>query len=237
MMPSPHQHPLKPTIKLRLPPIKLRLPREPFSGLSHGAGAALAIAGLIILLVLARGRVRETVAFACYGASLVLLYTVSALYHSLRTSPRGLSRWQRMDHAAIYGLIAGSYVPVCVLALRGVVGWGLLAAELGLAAVGIGAVLLWRRAPEWFRVVLYLLMGWLVVAALGPLRNALPPAAFAWMMAGGVTYSVGAVVFAADRPHLWPGRFSAHDLWHLFVLGGSTCHFVVMLHLAAVPGA
>ena len=98
---------------------------------------------------------------------------------------------------------------------------------------GILASLFWRRAPEWVRVVLYLLMGWLAVVAIGPLHRAMPPAAFAWLVVGGVLYTVGAVVYATDRPHLWPGKFSAHDLWHVFVLGGSGCHFAMMVRLAA----
>lgn len=212
-------------------------PKEPFSAVSHGIGAGLSIAGLLALLVLARGRPWHTTAFALYGASLIILYTASALYHCLRVRPDAERRLQQFDHIAIYGLIAGSYVPLCLLPLRGAWGWSVLGMELGLAAVGIAVVLLWRTAPDWVRIALYMCMGWLILIALGPLHHALPPAPFAWMIAGGVVYSLGAVVFATDRPHLWPGRFSAHDLWHLFVLGGSACHFMVMLHLTGAAGA
>ncbi len=209
--------------------------KEPFSALSHLVGFGLSIAALIVLLTLARHRPWHMVAFALYGASLIGLYGASALYHALKVAPRHEDRLQRLDHIAIYCLIAGSYAPLCLLPLRGAWGWSVLGIELGLAATGIGIVLLWRRAPDWVRVALYVLMGWTILAALGPVRHVLPPAAFAWLIGGGVVYSVGAVVFALDRPHLWPGRFSAHDLWHCFVLGGSACHFMVMLSL--VPGA
>lgn len=208
--------------------------REPFSGISHAVGAGLSLVGLIALLVLAHGRLWQTVAFALYGASLVVLYTASTIYHSLWASPKGEARLQRFDHIAIYCLIAGSYVPLCLIPLRGVLGWALLGVEVGLAALGIGIVLGWKAAPDWVRMVIYLTMGWLIVAAFGPLRHVLPPAAMTWMVAGGVVYSIGAVIFATNRPNLWPGKFSAHDLWHLFVLGGSACHFMVMLHLTGV---
>jgi hemolysin III len=213
--------------------LKRRWIREPFSGLSHLAGAALSIAGLVVLLVLARGRPWYVVSFAVYGASLICLYTASALYHSLPVAPQHLDQLKRFDHVAIYLLIAGSYGPLCLTSIRGGWGWSLFGVVYGLALLGILASLFWRRAPEWVRVVLYLLMGWLAVVAIGPLHRAMPPAAFAWLVVGGVLYTVGAVVYAANRPHLWPGRFSAHDLWHLFVLGGSGCHFAMMVRLAA----
>ena len=187
----------------------------------------------MVLLSLSRGHPWHIVIFAIYGVSLVLLYTASALYHSLRVSPRSADRLMRFDHSAIYLLIAGTYTPVCLITLRGPLGWSLFGVEWGLALVGILATLLWRTAPDWFRVVLYLLMGWLITVALGPLRAALPVTAFWGIIAGGVTYSLGTVIFALDRPHLWPGRFSAHDLWHLFVLGGSACHFVTMARFIA----
>jgi hemolysin III len=198
------------------------------------AGAILAVAGLIVLLILARGRPWHTVGFAVYGASLVLLYTASAVYHSVHASEKGAEWLMRLDHIAIYLLIAGTYTPVCLTFLRGAWGWTLLGVEWGLAAIGIAIVLFWRRAPDWVRVVLYVCMGWLALAVLAPLREALPPSAIAWLVAGGVVYSIGCVIFALDRPHLVPGKFHAHDLWHVFVLGGSACHFVLVLRYLAL---
>ncbi len=207
--------------------------KEPFCGLSHGVGILLSVVALVTLLVVAHGRFWPTASFAIYGASLILLYSASTLYHSLRGSPRRELQLMRLDHSAIYVLIAGSYTPICLIALRGPWGWGLLLFIYALAALGIGVTLLWKSAPDWVRVVLYVLMGWASIVAFGPLRAALSPAGFAWLLAGGLVYSVGTVIFALDRPHLWPGKFSAHDLWHLFVLGGSACHFVVMLRYVA----
>jgi hemolysin III len=203
--------------------------KEPFCGLSHLVGAVLSIIVLIVLLSLAQGRPWHRVSFAIYGASLIVLYTASTLYHSLPVGARHAERLRRFDHTAIFLLIAGTYAPVCLVPLRGPWGWSLLAAEYGMAAIGIAAVLFWKNGPDWPRVALYLCMGWLAVIALAPLREALPPTALGWLLGGGVVYTAGTVILATDYPHLWPGKFSAHDLWHLFVLGGSACHFLLML--------
>lgn len=205
--------------------------RDPFSGLSHLAGAGLSIAGLVVLLVLARGRPWHVSGFAIYGASLIALYLASAIYHLLPVGPRGVARLLAVDQAAIYLLIAGTYTPLCLVSLRGPWGWSLLGVVWGIAAVGIILRFAWRSAPPWLSLILYLVMGWLCVIAIAPLVQALPPAALSWLVAGGLVYSLGAVVFATERPRLWPGIFGSHDLWHCLVLGGSACHFVVMLFL------
>ena len=206
----------------------MRRIKEPFCGLSHGVGVLLSIAALITLLVMAQGRLWHTIGFAIYGASLIALYLASALYHWIDASERVTLWLQKFDHCAIYLLIAGSYTPVCLIALHGVWGWSLLSAVWALAIFGIICRLFWSRAPDWLRIAVYVMMGWMVLLAFGPLRNALSPAGLYWLIAGGVVYSIGTLIFAIDKPHLWPGKFSAHDLWHLFVLGGSACHFVVM---------
>jgi hemolysin III len=206
--------------------------KEPFCGLSHLAGAVLSVVALVALLILAKGRPWHVVSFAIYGASLILLYTASTLYHSLPLAPHHVDRLRRFDYLAIFLLIAGTYVPICLVPLRGAWGWSLLGVEGGMALIGIGAVLFRRRLPEALCMLLYLAMGWLAVIALPPLRQALPPGAIAWLLAGGIAYTLGALILATDRPHLWPGKFSAHDLWHLCVLTGSACHFAVMLFVA-----
>jgi hemolysin III len=200
---------------------------------SHLVGIVLSVVGLVVLLVLSRGRPWHVVSFAIYGASLVVLYTASTLYHSLPVAPSRVVRLRQFDLVAIFLLIAGTYAPLCLVPLRGPWGWGLLAAEYGIACIGIAAVLRYQGLPDRFRMLLYAGMGWLIVIAFEPLRRALPPGAIAWLISGGVAYSLGAVILATDRPHLWPGRFNAHDLWHLFVLGGSACHFILMLCFVA----
>lgn len=204
--------------------------REPFSGLSHLFGALLSVVGLVVLLTLAHGRLWHIIGFLIYGFSLILLYSSSALYHSLHLPETQINHLQRCDHIAIFLLIAGTYAPICLVNLHGAWGWGLLGAVYGIAALGIGIILFWKSAPHWIRVGLYVLMGWLAVLAWPQLRAALPPAALAWTVAGGVVYTLGTIVYATDRPHLWPGKFGAHDLWHVFVLAGSACHFVLMLY-------
>ena len=207
--------------------------REPFCGVSHLLGIVLSLAGLVVLLVLSQGRPWHVVSFAIYGTSLVVLYTASTLYHSLPVAPGWVDRLRQFDLVAIFLLIAGTYAPLCLVSLRGPWGWSLLAAEYGIAGIGIAAVLRYQGLPDGLRIVLYAGMGWLIVIAIAPLRHALPPAALGWLLGGGLAYTVGAVIMALDRPHLWPGKFNAHDLWHVFVLGGSACHFVMMLCFVA----
>lgn len=199
--------------------------KEPFPALSHLVGAGLSVAGLVLLLVLARGRVLHLTGFSIYGITLILLYLASAAAHSLHCSPRMEDRLTRLDYAAIFLLIAGTYTPICLLALKGPVGWLLLAAIWGLALGGICTVFL-RGLSNWPRVILYGVMTWLALVAAGELLRVLPGPAIGWLAAGGIIYSLGAIVFLTDRPHLWPGKFAAHDLWHVMALLASACHFI-----------
>jgi len=213
--------------------VKRLIPREPFNGLSHLGGAALSVAGLVVLLCASYGKPWHITGFSIYGATLVILYTASTLYHSLRVSPRHVNWLLIFDQVAIYLLIAGTYTPLCLVSLRGPWGWSLLGVIWGIALVGITLRLCWRGAPPWLCVSLYLLMGWLSVVAFSPLVRALPGPALGWLFLGGIVYTVGAAIFALQRPRLWPGVFSSHELWHIFVLGGSACHFIVMLLFVA----
>jgi hemolysin III len=207
--------------------------KDPFPTLSHAVGALLSIVALVALLLHSHGRIRLIVGFAIYGVSLILLYSASALAHGLRVSPKNSDRLDRFDYAAIFLLIAGTYTPLCLVTLRGPWGWSLLGLEWTMATVGIIAVVFGRTGSNWFRVAIYCAMGWLAVFAVGPLLSALPPRGIAWLVAGGACYSIGAVIFALDRPHLWPGFFHAHDLWHVLVLGGSACHFLLVFNFVA----
>lgn len=203
--------------------------RQPFSGLSHGFAAILSVVGLVYLLIAAHGRAWHTVSFAIYGATLIILYTASALYHSLRVGPKAIRWLNKLDHMSIFLLIAGTYTPLCLVALRGGWGWSIFGAVWGLAVAGILAMVLWRTCPHWVRVTLYILMGWLAIIALGPIRAALPPAALWWLVGGGLAYTGGVVFYATEWPRRWPNVFDGHDLWHLFVMAGSGCHYVLVL--------
>jgi hemolysin III len=203
--------------------------KDPFCGVSHGIGAVLSVVALITLLVVAAGRMWQTISFAVYGATLIILYSASCLYHSLMVEDHHAERLKRLDHVGIFLLIAGTYTPVCLVSLHGPWGWSMLTAEWVMAGLGIAGIVLLKKMPAVLRVILYLGMGWLAVIALAPLRAALPPAAMSWLFAGGITYSVGVIFYATEWPHCWPGRFDGHDLWHLFVMAGSACHYVLML--------
>lgn len=210
--------------------------REPFNGLSHAGGAGLSLVGLVVLATLAWGKPLHLTGVMVYGLSMFLLYCASTLYHSLHVEPHQHRRLLVLDQSAIYLLIAGTYTPICLVSLKGPWGTGLLSVVWGIAVVGILLRVLWKSAPPWLCVVLYVLMGWLCVVALTPLTHALPSHGLKWLFAGGMCYTVGVILFALKQPRLWPGVFSWHEVWHCFVLGGSACHFMVMfLCVAPAP--
>jgi hemolysin III len=205
--------------------------REPVNGLTHLTGGLLASIGLIVLLVTAasEGRTDQLVAFGIFGFSLITLYSASALYHLLPLSPLGVARLRRVDHMSIFLLIAGTYTPFCLLALDG--GWqvALLCLIWGLALCGILLKLLWMEAPRWLAVALYLGMGWVALVAAPALFRAVPAGGMAWVLAGALVYSAGALIYGLKRPNPVPGVFGFHELWHLFVMAGSACHFWAVL--------
>ena len=212
---------------------KFRL-KDPVSGVSHGIGALLAVVGLIVLILETRGKPWHLTSFAIYGTTLILVYLASTLYHSLPVGPRAERALFAFDRAAIFALIAGTYTPICLIALRGGWGWSLFGVVWGLAFLGILIDTLSRsRLPDWATALLYLVMGWIALVAVGPLVRALPPAGLAWLLAGCVIYTVGAVICVRNQPRLRPGVFGAHELWHVLVLLASACHFVLMWRFIA----
>ncbi len=205
--------------------------REPINALTHGVGALAAVAGLVALLVLAGGDPMRTVAAAVYGASLVVLFLASTLLHALKVGAKALRGLRVFDHASIFALIAGSYTPIAMVTLQpehSALGWALLSVVWGLALLGIVFKVVWIGAPRWVSVGLYLGMGWMSLVALRPLVAALPGPAIAWLVAGGLAYSVGAVVYGAKRPDPFPKVFGYHELWHVFVLMGASAHYVLI---------
>jgi len=209
-----------------------RLLREPVNSLTHGVGALLSIAGLVVLLALSQGEPWRMVSFAVYGASLILLYTASTLYHALHVGERLERAMKRFDHIAIFLLIAGTYTPITLITLQGpqaAWGWSIFGVVWGFALLGIIFKLLWLSAPRWLSVGLYLLMGWLAAVAFVPMAQAMSLGGLVWLLLGGAFYTVGAVIYALKRPNLLAGVFGYHELWHLFVLAGSISHFVMML--------
>lgn len=209
-----------------------RIFREPANALTHLVGIVLALIGAVALLVLSEGEPWRTVAFSVYGVSLVVLYTASTLLHSLDVGPSAERALRIFDHAAIYGLIAGTYTPVTLVTLQqenAAWGWTLFGVAWGFALLGIVFKIVWIGAPRWLSTGLYLAMGWLALVAIVPIVRALPAGGVAWLVAGGAFYSVGAVIYATKRPDPFPESFGYHALWHLFVLAGSASHFAMMV--------
>ena len=218
---------------------KLRRAREvrdpydglrPWSAITHGVGAVLAALGTVFLLLksIQLGNSTLTALFLIYGLSMFGLYTASTLYHCLRTSAPKRIALRKYDHCSIYLLIAGSYTPLCLTALRDSGGVPLLAAVWTLAAAGIVLTIAKLSIPRWLTSAIDLFMGWLALFAIGPIHRALPAAGFGWLLVGGLLYTVGGVLYAVK----WPGRdnprFGCHEIFHLFILLGSVCHFVLM---------
>nr|WP_295776963.1 hemolysin III family protein [Rhodoferax sp.] len=201
---------------------------ERFNSISHLVGAGLAVLGTAALVVLAaqQGDPWKIVSFSIYGAMLVTLYVFSTLYHSVRGRAKAVL--QKFDHCSIYLLIAGSYTPFALVTLRGALGWWLLGGIWALALVGIVQEIWFAKGARVLSLVIYLLMGWLALVAVVPLWKALTPSGFMWLAAGGVFYTAGIYFYIADS-RIRHG----HGLWHLFVLGGSICHFYTVLAYVA----
>ena len=197
---------------------------ERFNAWTHLVGAVLALIGAVCLLVQAlwEGEPLKIGSVAVYGASLVLLYVVSTVYHSVRGRAKAILR--KLDHLSIYLLIAGSYTPFCLITLRGPWGWSLFGIIWSLAAIGMLQEIKPRSEARVMSLVIYAVMGWIVLVAIRPLLENLGTAGFIWLAAGGVFYTVGIVFFAFDeRFRHW------HGIWHLFVIAGSLMHFIAIL--------
>lgn len=202
---------------------------EKFNTYSHLAGTLLALVGSALLIVLGAlsGDVWKIVSFSIYGATLVLLYGFSTLYHNAK---RGMVKvmLQKLDHNAIYLLIAGSYTPFTLVSLHGPWGWSLFGVVWGLALLGISQEIWLKKKTRWVSLVIYILMGWVALAALVPLVTALSWPGFAWLVAGGLAYTIGIIFFVYDDKFVhW------HGIWHLFVLAGSGLHYCAILFYVA----
>ncbi|MGL4609125.1 MAG: PAQR family membrane homeostasis protein TrhA [Trueperaceae bacterium] len=209
-----------------------RFLREPFNSISHFIGILLSILGLVLLVVLSNGEPYRTTSFAIYGSSLIILYTASTLLHSIKTTPKTEKKLRIFDHAAIFILIAGSYTPIALVTLQKnhpAWGWSLLSVVWGIALLGVLFKVFWIEAPRWLSTALYLGMGWMSLVVITPVAQTLALGGMVWLGLGGAFYSVGAVIYALKKPDFFPKVFGYHELWHLFVLAGSFCHFMMML--------
>ena len=214
--------------------------RDLVSGLTHCIGAALSLVGLVLLIVFAAiyGNAYHVVSFTIFGVGLFLLYLFSTLYHWLNISEKGITVFRKFDHIMIYILIAASYTPVCLVSLRGPWGWSLFGVIWGLAVLGTILSAIWIKAPRSITTTIYIIMGWVVIIAIYPLIQVFKEAnnlkSLIWLVAGGIFYTIGGIIYALKLP-IFNSRhknFGSHEIFHLFVMGGSICHFIVMYSLA-----
>lgn len=210
--------------------------REPGSAITHFIGWLLAIIAASPLIVKAWNTSPLTaMAMVIFSVSMILLYGASATYHSVTVSDKVLKIFRKIDHMMIFVLIAGSYTPVCLIVLGGKMGYTLLALVWGIAIVGMIIKAFWITCPKWFSSVIYIAMGWTCVLVFGTLWDTLPHAAFAWLLAGGIIYTIGGVIYALKLPifNSIHKNFGSHEIFHLFVMGGSICHFIFMYFYVA----
>ena len=206
--------------------------KDPGSAITHFIGMMMAIFAAIPLLIKAAhepGRI-YIISITVYAVSLILLYAASTTYHTFDRSYKVNTTLKKLDHMMIFVLIAGSYTPICLLVLGGKTGIILLSIVWGIALVGILIKGFWVYCPKWVSSVLYIGMGWTCVLAFTQILNSLSPAAFGWLLAGGIIYTIGGIIYALKLPifNNKHKNFGSHEIFHLFVMAGSACHFVVM---------
>lgn len=217
---------------------KLMKAKDPGSAVTHFIGVLMALFSAIPLLVRASKApdIVHLISLSIFALSLILLYTASTVYHTFNLSDKINRRLKKFDHMMIFILIAGTYTPVCLIALNGTIGFGLLVLIWLMAFLGIGLKAFWVYCPKWVSSVIYIAMGWTCVLAFSPLLNSLSSAAFHWLLAGGIIYTIGGVIYALKLPifNSKHKNFGSHEIFHLFCLGGSACHFIFMYKFIAI---
>lgn len=212
--------------------------KDPGSAITHFIGMLMAIFSAIPLLIKATHSADRIhiISLAIFIVSMILLYAASTLHHSLILSEKGTIIFKKIDHMMIFVLIAGTYTPICLIALEPSVGIPLLIMAWSIAIVGILVKALWIGCPKWFSSLLYIAMGWACVFAFTPILNSLSKAAFGWLLAGGIVYTIGGIIYALKVP-LFDAKhknFGSHEIFHLFVMAGSFCHFILMYNFLSV---
>ncbi len=209
--------------------------KDPVAAGTHFVGLLAAVAGLFVLLEGCEADTLKTWGLGIYGSSLVGLFLASTIYHALDLGDRGNQLLRKLDHAGIFLLIAGCYVPAIVHFLDGSWRVGMLWAVGSVALAGILFKLLWIDCPRWLSAGLYVAMGWMLLIPGDRFFDAMPDAMFTWLLAGAVLYLVGAVVYVLKRPDPWPGVFGFHEIWHIFVLAAAAVHYVFFYDLIGLP--
>jgi len=208
--------------------------REPVSGLIHLVSAALALFGLVVLVIVGRGDSLRVFSLMVYGISLVTLFTASAVYHLVRNPDADTSKLRKFDHAAIYVLIAGTYTPICLNFFSGFLQWGFLAFIWAFALAGVLVKLFVIKAPRWVTAGIYLVMGWMALLVIKPMLDTIPVGGLLWMLAGGLLYTLGAVIYITKKLDFYPGVFGFHEVWHVFVSLAALCHFFMIYSYVAL---
>ena len=211
--------------------------KDPGSSITHFIGMLMALFSAIPLLIKASLNPDRLhiISLGIFILSMILLYGASATYHALNLSRRANRILRKIDHMMIFVLIAGTYTPVCIIVLDGQTGYALLALVWGIALLGILVKAFWITCPKWFSSALYIAMGWVCVLAFTQLLNSLSTGAFCWLLAGGIIYTVGGIIYALKLP-IFNSRhknFGSHEIFHLFVMAGSACHFIMMYFFVA----
>ena len=213
--------------------------KDPGSAITHFIGMMMAMFAATPLLIKAARQPDKIhmIALAIFITSMILLYAASTLYHTLDLSQKANKMLKKIDHMMIFVLIAGTYTPICIIALPQHLGVRLLALVWGIALVGIVVKMFWVTCPKWFSSILYIGMGWTCVLAFTQILNSLSKAAFGWLLAGGIIYTIGGIIYALKLPifNAKHKYFGSHEIFHLFVMGGSICHFIVMYLVAGMP--
>lgn len=209
--------------------------KDPASAWTHFAGFWAAMVGLLFLIIQAPPESAKLASFVFYGICLAVLFLASSCYHFFDIGERGNHMLRRVDHAAIYWLIVGTYVPPVVHLLDGAWRTNMLIVLFVIGTMGSLYKLIWFKAPVWLDVMVYVGLGWMIFIPGDRIWAAMDTYTFAWMLIGGLFYTVGAVVFATEWPDPWPKKFGHHDVWHLFVLAGAACHFYFVYLFLPVP--
>lgn len=201
--------------------------QEKISYYSHLAGIVAALAGTVYLIYVARTSVAHVVVAIVYGFSVTLLFSASASYHALKQSENEISIWRKLDHSAIFFMIAGTYTPVCYVYLSGYWKWSVIIIQWALVITGLFLKFFYLKAPRYFSTIIYLLMGWIGIVAIKEFLTTMPPNAVFYLFAGGISFTVGAVFYAIKKPVFWSG-FGFHEIFHLFVLLGGVFHYLLV---------
>lgn len=218
----------------------IKNPKDPGSAITHFIGTLMALFSALPLLLKASKSPDPVhiISLGIFTLSMILLYTASTVYHTFDLSDKINRRLKKFDHMMIFILIAGTYTPICLIVLGGKVGVGLCILIWSMAFLGMALKAFWVYCPKWVSSIIYIAMGWTCVLAFSPLLNALPTPAFYWLLAGGIIYTVGGVIYALKLP-IFNSRhknFGSHEIFHLFCMAGTICHFILMyVFVAGTP--